>query len=128
MLVCLIGGFAAVAIGLAALGLYGVISYMVSQQTREIGIRIALGARAAAVRRQIVGQTMRLTLWGLLLGLGGTLAAGRLLQSLLYGVSATDGMTYGVMILTLSACALVAGYLPARRASRIDPMIALRAE
>jgi predicted permease len=128
LLISLIGGFAAIAVGLAALGLYGLLSYLVTQQTKEIGIRMALGANASTVRRQIVGKTMKLTLGGLLLGLGGAVAASRLLQSLLYGVSATDPMTYGVMTFTLLVCALVAGYLPARRASRIDPIIALRAE
>ena len=128
LLVSLVGGFAGIAVGLAALGLYGLISYMVNRQTKEIGIRMALGASAGSVRREIVGRTMRLTGWGLALGLGGTIAASRLLQSLLYGISATDVATYVVMMAVLGACALVAGYIPARRASRVDPLIALRAE
>jgi ABC-type antimicrobial peptide transport system permease subunit len=128
LLASLIGGFSALAIGLAALGLYGVISYMVSQQTKEIGIRLALGASAATVQWRIVQQTMRLAFGGLILGVGGTIAVGRLLQSLLYGVSADDGVAYVVALGTVLACAVVAGFIPARRASRIDPMIALRAE
>jgi predicted permease len=128
LLLWLIGGFAAIAVGLAALGLYGVISYMVTQQTREIGIRMALGASAATVRRQVVGRTMRLAGSGLVLGLAGTIAAGRLLRSLLYGIAATDLLTYVVMVLALLVAAFLAGYLPARRASRVDPLVALRAE
>jgi predicted permease len=128
LLVWLIGGFAAIAIGLAALGLYGVISYMVTQQTKEIGIRMALGADASTVQLQIVRQTMVLALWGLVLGLGIAFAFGRGLQSLLYGVSANDPANYFVAALALLACAFVAGYLPARRASRVDPLVALRAD
>ncbi|MFA5057799.1 MAG: FtsX-like permease family protein, partial [Opitutaceae bacterium] len=124
----LIGGFAAIAIVLAALGLYGVIAYMVSQQKKEIGIRLALGASPATIQWRIVQQTMRLASCGLILGVGGTIAAGRLLQSLLYGVSANDGITYVVALGTVLACTVVAGYIPARRASRIDLIIALRAE
>ena len=128
LLVSLIGGFAAIAIVLAALGLYGVIAYMVSQQNKEIGIRLALGASPATVQWRVVQQTMRLAACGLILGVSGTIAASRLLQSLLYGVSANDGITYVVALGTVLACTVVAGYIPARRASRIDPMIALREE
>jgi ABC-type antimicrobial peptide transport system permease subunit len=128
LLVNLIGGFAAVAIGLALVGLYGVISYMVSQQTREIGIRIALGAGASHVQGQIVGRTLVLAAFGLGLGLCGTLMSGGLMASLLYGVSATDPLIYMTAVAALLVCALGAGYVPARRASRIDPAIALRAE
>jgi ABC-type antimicrobial peptide transport system permease subunit len=128
LLVSLIGGFAAIAIVLAALGLYGVIAYMVSQQNKEIGIRLALGASPATVQWRVVQQTLRLASCGLILGVSGTIAASRLLQSLLYGVSANDGITYFVALGTVLACTVVAGYIPARRASRIDPMIALREE
>ncbi len=128
LLMGLIGGFAGIAIGLAALGLYGVISYMVTQQTKEIGIRMALGADASAVRRQIVGQTMKLALWGLALGLTAAFVAGKWIQSLLYGVSANDATNAMTAALALLACALLAGYLPARRASRVDPLVALRAD
>jgi predicted permease len=128
LLASLIGGFAAIAIGLALIGLYGVISYMVSQQTREIGIRMALGASAAGVQRQIVGRTLALAFCGLGLGLCGTLLGGRLLRSMLYGISPSDATTYAAAAVSLLACAIGAGYLPARRASRIDPSVALRAE
>jgi ABC-type antimicrobial peptide transport system permease subunit len=128
LLVWLIAGFAAIAVGLSALGLYGVISYMVTQQTKEIGIRMALGAGAFQVQRQVVAQTMKLTLWGLVVGLGVAMFAGQTMQSLLYGVSASDPINYVVTAMTLLACALIAGYLPARRASRVDPLVALRAD
>jgi predicted permease len=128
LLVWLIGGFAVIAVGLAVLGLYGVISYMVTQQTKEIGIRMALGADASTVRRQIVQQTMKLTVVGLAIGLGGAFAAGRGMQSLLYGVASYDVGTYIIAAATLLGCALAAGYLPARRASRVDPLVALRAD
>ncbi len=128
LLVSLIGGFAAIAIVLAALGLYGLIAYMVSQQTKEIGIRLALGASPATVQWRIVKHTMSLASYGLILGVGGAIAASRLLQSLLYGVSANDGITYVAALGAVLACTIVAGYIPARRASRIDPIIALRAE
>jgi predicted permease len=128
LLVYLIGGFAAIALGLAALGLYGLISYTVAQRTKEIGIRMALGANAGTVQRQVLADTMKLALAGLVLGVAGTIAAGRFMQSMLYGVSAGDPQTYVVMTLGALACAFIAGYLPARRASRVDPMIALRAD
>jgi ABC-type antimicrobial peptide transport system permease subunit len=128
LLVSLIGGFAIVALGLAALGLYGLISYSVTQRTREIGIRMALGADAAVVQRAVIRDTLKLAAAGLVLGIFGTLAAARLLQSLLHDISATDVPTYLVMTAGALGCAFIAGYLPARRASRVDPMIALRAE
>jgi ABC-type antimicrobial peptide transport system permease subunit len=128
VLVWLIGGFAAIAVGLAALGLYGVISYMVTQQTKEIGIRMALGADAATVRREVVNRTMKLAACGLGAGLVAAVFAGRLMQSLLFGISAIDPLSYAAMIAALLGCAFVAGYVPARRASRVDPLVALRAE
>ena len=128
LLVALIGGFATIAISLAALGLYGVISYLVTRQTREIGIRLALGAQAGQVRRQVVGRTMRLAAAGIGLGLIGALAAGYFLRAMLVGVSALDPATYLAASGLLLACALLAGYLPALRASRVSPLEALRAE
>jgi ABC-type antimicrobial peptide transport system permease subunit len=128
LLVFLVGGFAAIAITLALIGLYGVISYSVSQQTREIGIRMALGASSGIVQRQIVYRTVVLALIGLVLGLTGTLLGGQLLRSMLYGVSSNDAAVYVEATLTLFVCSIGAGYLPARRASRIDPAMALRAE
>jgi putative ABC transport system permease protein len=122
----LLGLLAAIALVLAATGIYGVMAYMVSQRTHEIGVRMALGAQQRDVLQLILGQSLRLTLAGALLGLAAAYASTRVLSSLLFGISATDPATFGAVGLLLAAVATVAGYLPARRAARVDPMQALR--
>jgi putative ABC transport system permease protein len=122
----LIAAFSALSLLLAALGIYGVFSYTVAQRTREIGIRVALGAQPADVARLILGRVLRLSLAGVALGLLGTVLLARWISSLLFGVSAIDPLTLAGSCLLLAAASLAAGYLPARRASRVDPLVALR--
>jgi putative ABC transport system permease protein len=122
----LLGAFAAAALFLASLGIYAVLSYSVAQRRGEIGIRMALGESAARVRRRVVGRTLLLAGAGIGIGAIGAFAVGRLIGSMLYGVGATDVVTFLGMAAILLAVALAAGYLPARRASRTDPMTALR--
>ena len=126
--VLLLGGFAVFALGLASLGIYALISYSVGQRTNEIGIRMALGATARDVQASVIGQTLRLALIGLALGGVASYFLARGVSGLLFGVTPRDPQTFAVMALVLTVVALVAGYLPARRASRIDPMAALRAD
>ncbi len=124
----LLGAFAAAALVLAALGIYGVLSYTVSQQIPAIGIRMALGESGNRILGRVVGRTMALAGVGTLLGAAGAVGVSRLMTSLLYGVEPTDPLTFGGMALVLLAIAALAGFLPARRASRTDPMKALRVE
>lgn len=124
----LLGVFAAIALTLAAVGIYGLISYTVAQRTPEIGIRMALGAEPSDVLRLMVRQGMMPVLAGIAVGIVGAWIASRVIRGLLFGVSATDPLTFVVVSLFLAGVALLAAYLPARRATRVDPAIALRAE
>ncbi|HEV8577435.1 MAG TPA: ABC transporter permease [Thermoanaerobaculia bacterium] len=124
----LLGIFAAIALVLAAAGLYGVISYLVAQRTREIGVRIALGAQKRDVKRLVLRQGAVLTATGIAIGLLGALGLTRVLASLLFGVSTRDPLTFASIAALLAAVALFATWLPARRASRVDPMVAIRNE
>jgi predicted permease len=124
----LLSGFAGLALLLAALGIYGVVSYSVSQRTRELGIRIALGATQDRVVRLVIGQGISLTVAGVIIGLVGAYWLVHLLATLLYGVKATDSATFAGVSIVLLGVASLASYLPARRASRVDPVIAMRAE
>jgi putative ABC transport system permease protein len=124
----LLGSFAAVALALAATGLYGVLAYSVSRRTREIGIRVALGARPGDVLKLVVTQGMLLTLTGVAIGLAGGLLLTRFLSGLLFGVRPTDPLTFAGVSALLAAVALLACYLPARRAARVDPVTALHYE
>jgi predicted permease len=124
----LLTGFAALALVLGSIGVYGVLSYAVSQRTREIGVRMALGAPHSAVMRSALGQGIALVTGGVVVGILGAAATSRLLSGFLYGVSATDPITLAAVGLLLMVVAVVASFLPARRASRIDPIVALRLE
>ena len=117
-----------IALLLAAIGIYGVISYSVGCRTREIGIRIALGAKTGDVLRLVVKQGTKLVLAGVAIGLAASFAATRLMHGLLYGISATDALTLAGVSILLVLAGVAACYLPARRAARVDPVVALRQE
>jgi ABC-type antimicrobial peptide transport system permease subunit len=122
------GILAAIALALATIGLYGVVAYTVAQRTREIGIRIALGAARSDVIAMVQRQSLALVIAGLTIGLGGAAATSRYLQSLLFGLSPLDGTTFASVAIAFAAVTMLASYVPARRATMVDPAIALRSE
>jgi ABC-type antimicrobial peptide transport system permease subunit len=124
--VLLVASFAGLGLLLAALGIYGVISYSVTQRTQEIGIRMALGATMAQVQRGVLGKTLRLTLVGVAAGAVASLVVTKGISALLFATAPRDPVTFAGVVFVLGAVALMAGFLPARRASRINPMVALR--
>jgi putative ABC transport system permease protein len=126
LIVVLLSSFAGVALLLAMLGIYGVIAYSVAQRTQEVGIRRAMGAQEGDILRWILGQGLRLTLAGVLLGIGGALALTRVIKSLLFQTTTTDPAAFIGVALLFVVVALLASFIPARRATRIDPMTALR--
>jgi len=124
--VLLVGSFAGLGLLLASLGIYGVISYSVTRQTQEIGVRMALGATQSSVQIDVIWKTLRLALVGVAVGIVASLLLARLIASLLFETAPSDPITFFAMVALLALVALFAGYLPARRASKIDPMVALR--
>jgi ABC-type antimicrobial peptide transport system permease subunit len=126
--VLLLSVFALVALSLAAVGIYGLMSYAVQQRTQEIGIRMALGADRQKIMRLILGQSMKLAAIGTVIGLAAAFGLTRLLAQLLFGVKSTDPLTYGLVVAILTAVALFAAFVPARRATMVDPILALRHE
>jgi predicted lysophospholipase L1 biosynthesis ABC-type transport system permease subunit len=123
-----LGVVSALALLLGAVGLYGVLSYVVAQRTREIGVRMALGATAAAVRRQVVSQGARVVLVGVVIGVAAALASTRLLGTMLFGVKPLDPVVFSTMSVLMIGMGVVASYMPARRASAVDPLEALRSD
>jgi ABC-type antimicrobial peptide transport system permease subunit len=124
----LLGILGLVALILSVSGLFGVVAYSVSQRTRELGIRMALGARFGDVLRLVMRQGLRLAIIGMIVGIAGALALTRLLQAFLFGITATDPATFTAVPVALLAAALLASWLPARRAAKVDPIVALRTE
>jgi ABC-type antimicrobial peptide transport system permease subunit len=124
----LLGIFAAIALLLSSIGIYGVISYLVGQRTQEIGIRVALGARRWDVLRLVLSHSVKMAMLGVVIGIAASLALTRLMVKMIFGVSATDPLTFLAVAAVLTFVALAASYIPARRASRVDPIVALRYE
>jgi putative ABC transport system permease protein len=127
-LLLVVGFFAAAALTLAAVGIYGVVAFSVARRTQEIGVRVALGAQRGDVLRLVVGEGARLAFLGVAIGIAVSFAITRFISSLLFGVSSTDPLTFASVAALLSLAALAASYVPARRAMRVDPMVALRYE
>src|SRR5262249_29540869 len=123
-----LGVFAFIALALAAVGIYSVIAYSVAQRTQEIGIRVALGAQTGAILKLVVGQGMKLVASGVALGLAASFSLTRLMSNMLFGVSAVDPMTFGAITLLLTFVGLLACWIPARRATKVDPLVALKYE
>jgi putative ABC transport system permease protein len=124
----LVLSFAGVACLLALVGIYGVMAFVVAERTHEIGVRMALGAGEAGVLRHVLGQGLRLTALGIAIGLVGAFVATRAIQAMLFGVGAMDPMTYGLVVVMLATVAMLACWVPAKRASRVDPLVALRGD
>jgi putative ABC transport system permease protein len=124
----LLGTFAGLALLLAVVGIYGVIAYSVGQRTHEFGIRMALGAQRYQLLLMVLSQSVRRLMIGLAVGVAGALAVTRLMGSLLFGIGPTDALTFSLMAAILLVVALIASYIPARRAAKVDPMMALRNE
>jgi ABC-type antimicrobial peptide transport system permease subunit len=123
-----LGVVSGLALLLGAIGLYGVLSYVVAERTREIGVRMALGATVNAVRRQIVSQGARVVMIGVVIGIGAAIATTRLMSALLFDVKAVDPLVYAAMAVMMVVIGVVASYMPARRASNVDPVVALRSD
>jgi len=123
-----LGVVSGLALLLGGLGLYGVLSYVVAERTREIGVRMALGATSGAVRRQVVSQGAKVVLVGVVIGVGVALGTTRLMSALLFGVKAVDPIVFALMSITMIGIGILASYMPARRASSVDPIVSLRSD